>query len=662
MHTDGPSRKANWHAEIGKLELSFLAALLLYVFLRATSVSLLYKWGVLGVSLFLGGWVSVRWTRRLLRRVIWKVRNRLLVAYLFIAVVPIVLILALAVEASRNLAGQIAVYLVNSELDRRLLSLRGAARTLARAPAEYRAMVLNRITFMLQDRFPQVEAQIIESPKRMPLGASSANPPQEWPHSEGLMVKQGLLYAWAHDASEGRQVTVMVPITRNWLAGLVPEIGEVSIVHFPEPLGLPAARHVTIRLHDPPDGTAPPPRLAPPVNVFDIELVWGTRIPVAVWEAPQDVASGLLAVHSRMSSVIRILFSQRGQSGDLLPLLYTLAVLVLVAELISLVIGVSITRTITDAVEELYAGTQKVMRGDFSHRIQVRGNEQIAELSRSFNQMTENVERLLIVAKEKERMQADLEIAREVQSQLFPKRAPTMPCLEIHAICHPARLVSGDYYDFQMLNDWQVAIAVGDVAGKGISAALLMATLQAALRSQLREARERAGRQGSPLMFCSSGIVSKINQQLYEDTSPEKYATFFFAIYDDATGALTYTNAGHLPPVLIRKRQAERLEVNGLVVGAFPFARYQESRVSLEPGDILVCFTDGLTEPENEFGEQFGEQRLIDALIRHSDLPADKLIAELTAEVRRFTGAAHKDEMEELQDDMTVLVARRLAA
>jgi sigma-B regulation protein RsbU (phosphoserine phosphatase) len=363
-----------------------------------------------------------------------------------------------------------------------------------------------------------------------------------------------------------------------------------------------------------------------------------------------------------MSSVVRILFSQRVQSGDLLPLLYTLAALVLVAEVISLVIGVSITRTITDAVEELYEGTQKVMRGDFSHRIQVRGNEQIAELSRSFNQMTENVERLLMVAKEKERMQADLEIAREVQSQLFPKTPPTIPCLEIRAICHPARLVSGDYYDFQTLNGLQVAIAVGDVAGKGISAALLMATLQAALRSQLREARERAGLQGSPAAFCSASIVSKINQQLYEDTSPEKYATFFLAIYDDSTGALTYTNAGHLPPVLVRKRRAERLEVNGLVVGAFPFARYQESRILLEPGDTLVCFTDGLTEPENEFGEQFGEERLIDALIRHAGLPLDELIAELTAEVRRFTGAAHKAELEELHDDMTILVARRLAA
>lgn len=662
MLIEAPAKKSEWRAVLGRVEIAFLALSLLYMALHAGGASLLYRWGALLAAMVLGGWVTVRWTRRLLRQVIWKVRNRLLVAYLFIAVVPILLILALATEASRYLAGQIAVYLVNAELERRMVSLQGAARTLARVPPDQRAAVLNRISFMLQDRFPGVEAEIFDGRQIVfPEAATVTRPPEGWGQADGLVLKDGLLYVWAHEVSGGREATVVVPVSKNWLANLVPGLGSVEIVHFPEPVEPAPSRQLTMNLHDPPDDDAQLPVLAPPVNRFDIDLVWGTRVPVSLWDAPGEVVSGLLAVHSRLSSVIRTIFSQRVQSGDLLPLLYTLAILVLVAELVSLIIGVSITRTITDAVEELYEGTRKVMRGDFSHRIQVRGNEQVAELSRSFNEMTANVERLLVVAKEKERLQADLEIASEVQSQLFPKAAPSMPHLEIHAVCHPARMVSGDYYDFQLLNDSQIALAVGDVAGKGISAALLMATLQAALRSQLREASERAAAEGSPLMFCTSSIVSKINQQLYADTSPEKYATFYFAIYDDTTGILTYTNAGHLPPVLIRNWEVTRLDVNGLVVGAFPFAKYEESRVTLEPGDLLVCFSDGMTEPENEFEEEYGEERLIEALKRHRHLPAGKLIAEVTAEIRHFTHAARQGGgSEELQDDMTMLVARRL--
>lgn len=662
MLIEAPAKKSEWRAVLGRVEIAFLALSLLYMALHAGGASLLYRWGALLAAMVLGGWVTVRWTRRLLRQVIWKVRNRLLVAYLFIAVVPILLILALATEASRYLAGQIAVYLVNAELERRMVSLQGAARTLARVPPDQRATVLNRISFMLQDRFPGVEAEIFDGRHVVfPEAATVTRPPEGWGQADGLVLKDGLLYVWAHEVSGGREATVVVPVSKNWLANLVPGLGSVEIVHFPEPVEPAPSRQLTMNLHDPPDDDAQLPVLAPPVNRFDIDLVWGTRVPVSLWDAPGEVVSGLLAVHSRLSSVIRTIFSQRVQSGDLLPLLYTLAILVLVAELVSLIIGVSITRTITDAVEELYEGTRKVMRGDFSHRIQVRGNEQVAELSRSFNEMTANVERLLVVAKEKERLQADLEIASEVQSQLFPKAAPSMPHLEIHAVCHPARMVSGDYYDFQLLNDSQIALAVGDVAGKGISAALLMATLQAALRSQLREASERAAAEGSPLVFCTSSIVSKINQQLYADTSPEKYATFYFAIYDDTTGILTYTNAGHLPPVLIRNWEVTRLDVNGLVVGAFPFAKYEESRVTLEPGDLLVCFSDGMTEPENEFEEEYGEERLIEALKRHRHLPAGKLIAEVTAEIRHFTHAARQGGAgEELQDDMTMLVARRL--
>ena len=652
---EASSRRVEWRRHLGNLEMFFLSALLVYVAVRLSGLSLLWRWSALAILVSSGIWLVARWLRRLVRVVIWKLRNRLLVAYLFIAVVPILLLLALVTEASRNLAGQIAVYLVNAELERRVSLLRSIAGSVARAPDEQRNVTVQRFAHLLDDIFPGFQLHVFGAKEfRYPPGSSFARPPPGWQNADGLVVQEDKLFAWTHVVEQGREATIAVPLSRKWLAGLVPGIGAVSIVHFPDPGAAPPRRRLQLRLQDTGAETGDENFLPPPVNRFDIDLLWGTRVPIALWDSPSSSEHGLLGVHSRFSAVVRVLFAQRVQSGALLPLLYGLAILVLVAELISLVIGFSITRTITEAVHELYEGTQRVMRGDFSHRIQVRGDDQIAELSRSFNRMTENIENLLEVAKEKERLQADLEIAREVQRQLFPRTLPALPNLELRALCNPARMVSGDYYDFPSLNELQIAMALGDVAGKGISAALLMATLQSALRTQLRESRELADSQGSPLVFLSSRVVSKINQQLYADTAPEKYATFYLAIYDDLTGVLTYTNAGHLPPLLVRGSQVIRLDVNCLVVGAFPFAKYDESSITMEPGDLLVCYTDGVTEPENEYGEMFGENRLIETIVKNADMPLDAVLAAVVEDVRRFTGSP------ELQDDMTLLVARRL--
>jgi sigma-B regulation protein RsbU (phosphoserine phosphatase) len=283
--------------------------------------------------------------------------------------------------------------------------------------------------------------------------------------------------------------------------------------------------------------------------------------------------------------------------------------------------------------------------------IPVSGGDQLAELSTSFNSMTENLERLLVVAKEKERMEAEIEIARGVQDQLYPKAPPVFEGLEVLGLCQPARMVSGDYYDYQLV-DGKLAIAIGDVAGKGISAALLMATIQAAMRMELRASADlAASRNGTRL--STARMVSELNQQLYATTSPEKYATFFFAIYDQATGLITYTNAGHLQPVLIRDGAATRLDVNGTVVGAFPFSKYEESKLELQSGDLLVCYTDGISEPENEYGEMFGEERLIEIVAKNAAQDDGAIIESVMEAVRQWTGVP------ELSDDMTLLLVRK---
>ena len=164
--------------------------------------------------------------------------------------------------------------------------------------------------------------------------------------------------------------------------------------------------------------------------------------------------------------------------------------------------------------------------------------------------------------------------------------------------------------------------------------------------------RAIAGRKRSPGLSTSS-LVRQLNEQLFADTSPEKYATFYFGIYDDSNGLLTYTNAGHLPPLLVRQGIASLLDVNGMVVGAFPFAEYGESQLHMEGGDLLVCYTDGVTEPENEYGEMFGEQRLIKIVTRNAERETDHIIDAVVEAVHEWTGSP------DLQDDLTLLVARR---
>jgi sigma-B regulation protein RsbU (phosphoserine phosphatase) len=386
--------------------------------------------------------------------------------------------------------------------------------------------------------------------------------------------------------------------------------------------------------------------IPPPENGFDREVTTYARMKVADWDHPGQFKERLLVVTTRPSALRDAIFGVEFEVGAYSLYLFAIvAILFLIVELVSLVAGISMTKTITGAVHSLYEGTQRVTSGDFSHRITVRGTDQLAALSSSFNSMTENLERLFVVEKEKERLQSELQIATEVQVQLFPKDMPKLTTMQLTGVCRPARMVSGDYYDFFCLQEKKVALAIGDVAGKGISAALLMAAIQSIMRAQLNHVDTGGS-------IDTSRVVSLLNRQLYASTSPEKYATFFFAIYDEESRVLSYTNAGHLPPILVRNGEAILLEVTGTVVGAFPIVKYEQRQLKLKPDDLLVAYTDGIEEPENAYGEQYGEDRLKDLLIRNQHMEMKDLIAKVMDAVVLWTSA------EEMPDDMTILAAR----
>ncbi len=582
-----------------------------------------------------GIWLAFRLARMALRRGIWRLRNRLLAAYLFMAVVPLLLLGTFAWVALHFIAGQMAVYLVTSELDRRITGLQLLGESLSQAHASE-----PRSDSVYRDLYPGLAVLKRESGHEIhyPEAAQIPAPKDGWGNVSGVIQREGQWYLWSHRKTSASDVTVTMPLTPAFLGSLVPHMGQVGFGSLP---GLPGPP-----LSQAPQGTVPASRAPAPLDIFDPEVRWFAAIPTFDWERPGKRPEPLIvAVRSRATAVAVAMYNPDADLAQRVPLfiLSLLAGLFVIVELVAFIIGVRLTRSMTGAVHRLYEGTQRATEGNFSHRIKVQGRDQLADLSHSFNRMTESVEHLLTVAKEKERLQSEMDIASEVQSRLYPRTALTAHSLRVTGVCRPARVVSGDYFDYEALWGDRVLLAIGDVAGKGISAALLMASLQSSLRTQLAESA-----------ISSSQLVSRVNQQLHASTSPEKFATFCAGTYDEPRRVFTYTNAGHLPPLLVRKGSVERLEVNGMVVGAFPLASYTESQVELNSGDLLVFFTDGISEPENAYGEMFGEDRLAELICRHAHQSEDQIVAAVWQGVRDWSGDG------ELADDMTLLLARKL--
>ncbi len=425
------------------------------------------------------------------------------------------------------------------------------------------------------------------------------------------------------------------------------------------------------------------------VNLCDFRVSFASTLDTTDWDTgPGQPARNpaAIVVHSRPSLLYHQLFgsSLGGIITDYIRYgLVALCILFALIELLALRMALSLSGSITSSVEELYSATQRVDRGDFAQRIAAAPSaqqDQLGELARSFNRMTGSLERLLVEQQEKERLQSELTIAQEVQANLFPHHVRDLPALELHGICRPARSVSGDYYDFLIFHhpnsadgspgrESGVGIALGDISGKGISAALLMATLHSAVRAYrlasedlvysdtslagLIASREGAGVSGK--LFESPGrILSMLNRHLYRSTQPEKYATLFLAHYEADTAKLTYSNAGHLPPlVLSRDGKIRRLDRGGTVVGLMDGMRYDEGQIEMKPGDILVAYSDGITEPENDFGE-FGEARLMEVVAQYRDQPLSVISAQVMLALDAWIGA------DEQPDDITLVLARQM--
>ena len=641
--------------------------------------------------------------RVLKRKVLWRVRNRLIVTYVFIGVIPVVLLVLMAAFTIYLFAGQFASFVVTSEINSQLRSLQAMDAALgneiaARVENGEKPTADSLAELRKRDRaWSRRQVLVWLGAKPLPVGgtqsASEMFPEflnQEdnsyakaigdgQPFAQIVRDKDDLYLRAASMFDVGKEKLTVVtsePFDKNLIAKIASNLGEITL--YPAGFNWDERKNSGTKQNSAEVGRSEEQGLHPfsvgtlpaPEGVMDHEITFGTPLQVVNWNTGKLAPTGaLVKVRTRPSVLYSHLFAALGDIATGVEYIL-LAILIFfgIIELIALITGTRMTRTVTRAVAQLYDATGHVNRGDFSHRIPVKSDDQLAQLSLSFNSMTESIEKLIQEQKEKQRLEGELAIAQEVQAQLFPRQISEIEALEVHGFCRPARTVSGDYYDFLTASSHKMILAVGDISGKGISAALLMATIHSAVRAysieslpQMREPVAVGAGAASRRMMAAwpegievspGSLLGLLNHQLFESTPPEKYATLFLGIYDGRSRRLTYSNGGHLPPILIGENgRVRRLESGGTVVGLFDNMTYDEGCVDMHPGEVFLAYSDGVTEPENEFGE-FGEERLIDLVSANRRLPLVQISQTVTSAVDDWIGD------HEQPDDITLVLAR----
>ena len=704
----------------------FGLAVVLYL-LRRLLIWLAPAWGE-----HLGGWVgflifvaailfSILAFRWLKKRILWRLRNRLIVTYVFIGVVPVVLVATMGLVTIIGFAGQFASFLVNSEIGAELRSLDSANAAIANELAAHVEKgdipVAGSLTGLKKHRQEWQRRHMcawFDGKLLKPCDESRETTltPPGFAFTEFRDITRdgtGLHLRVATSLPVGGKTLMVVtsePFDKEFLGNIAAGLGQITLYASGFSLQIdddekgrkrsssstgasqgsgnqsPETKNggIVIRENKGSSAEGDQQLLHPTFTVGTVpESVagWDREVPfagaplrVVDWKTGQSEQAGaLLHVRTRPSVLYDRLFSALGDfAKGVAYILLGIGVFFAIIDLIALFTGTRMTRTVTRAVAQLYDATKNVDRGDFGHRIPVQSHDQLAELALSFNSMTESIEKLIQEQKEKQRLENELVIAQEVQAQLFPRQVTELESLEVHGFCRPARTVSGDYYDFLTASSHKLILAVGDISGKGISAALLMATIHSAVRAysveslpQMREPVAVGAVAGAGRVMAAwpegvevspGALLALLNHQLYESTPPEKYATLFLGIYNGRTHCLTYSNGGHLPPILIGEDGSiRRLESGGTVIGLFDNMTYDEGQVEMQPGEIFVAYSDGITEPENDFGE-FGEERLIDLVRVNRNLPLAQISQNVTLAVDDWIGD------KEQPDDVTLVLAR----
>jgi sigma-B regulation protein RsbU (phosphoserine phosphatase) len=703
--------------------------------------------------------VGLRWLKR---RVMWRVRRRLVITYLFVGLTPIVLLFTLAAMVNYIGLSQMMNRIVRVQLVDKETQAHANARTLAEAflrlpqgngdggesssRAAQQAWLDERVA-MLQPSLPGARVAVWSGAGGRPDESREAQFASE-PHDERVRGVGGdrtplgaPLPAWLSARDEWRGLAYVPPPVSSTEPFGTPSMRafvrardgerEVSLLFV-----VPVSRVLVEQLRLSTDLQVHPFFLGADITAINfnkgwwgssvsigppgvrqtnreeerqIELAEGARrvvidfrrdqlgdqvntsamivLPATSWPDGAVSQRGAFLCKFSAFAMANQLFEENELGKFFQGTFLLLAVVFLILEVLALLSAAWLTRAVTGTVHKLHRATEFIKRGDFSHRVRVRSRDQLGELAEAFNDMSANIESLLQERVKHERLEREVEIAAEVQAQLFPRKVPRLLGAEIVGECRAARGVAGDYYDYVEVAPGLVAFALGDVAGKGISAALVMSNLQASLRAQATILAERmraasraataatttataatlsggggvqsgggempCGVTGVDVSCAVEQMAASINEQLCHSTDSNRFATLFVALYDDDSRQLRYTNAGHNDALLVRAGGSiEHLTEGGTVLGAFEWARYTEASATLERGDVLVIYSDGISEADNPRGAEYTEHRLAHLVRQNRDKTADELRRLIFTEVDNWTGGQERD------DDQTVVIIK----
>jgi phosphoserine phosphatase RsbU/P len=613
------------------------------------------------LAVIAAGYLLYRFWSRLRSELLWSLRNRLIVVYVFIAVVPIILLLTLGIQAGRIIYSQFGAYLLYHEIHDRIKVLDDSSEDVAAAEA---SLPKNEDEAAAEKR---LENQILEARAKAlpgltvnfhvdPAFFEKIRNPKSRSFAGMVQTANELRLVGIHevDTPRGvRAVELSVPVEPPLLEKLSTSFGQIEVMLLQRVESDRDSKAVTIGsknyLPVPFGRKRTRDRVLPEASSWIDPVVDGFSQMEAAYVRPDGgVEHGhpvFAFFKARSSQLNHLILASLGDLSSAQQFtLEIVAIVFLVIELVALVIGVVLTRAITNTVSDLYRATQFVQEGNFTHKVQVTRRDQLGMLGDSFNSMTNSISRLIDEQKQLQRLENEISIASEVQNQLFPRNFPHVEGVEVEAICRAARTVSGDYYDFIQLSPTHVAFAIADISGKGISAALLMASLQAALRSQLLAP-------GSERMSTAE-LVARLNKHLVINTGDDRFATFFVAIYDTASRTLRYTNAGHLPGFCLSEGRAIYLHKGGIVLGVVEDYEFEQETITVPHDAVLITYSDGLVEPENAYGEQFGIPRLEAAAQRLRNAVPRKIAESLMIATEEWSGSP------EQADDMTIVVAK----
>ncbi|MBI4264297.1 MAG: SpoIIE family protein phosphatase [Acidobacteria bacterium] len=636
------------------------------------------------------------------RRLLWRVRRKLTLSYIFIGFVPALLIIGFFLLSGLLLFFNIGSYLMRSRLqtllDQVQFMAENATLELEQAGSqEDMREALERRQAGAAARFPNTSYAVVRADRTcedQSAARETSSAPQPltagpWAHVDA----PSSLPAWVpcggragllayYPGSEDRvllairaialpdarvsryAVVVDLPVGEAIVRGLRADTGiqvgamtEIEGANAPYPVD---GRAVT---GDSPSAElrygirAGPANIVPGDEAGASELRWVTLLDYLDWDTGRAGTVAVtfqlspLDVYRRISATSLARINNLDFGQIVLILLAVVAGLFLVIQIVALGMGLGLARSITGSVHELFTGTERVRQGDFTHKIPIRTRDQLGELADSFNSMTASIEELLQQKAEKERLEQELRIARDIQMSLLPQGPLRMPGLELTAHCEPAREVGGDYYDVLPIDEHRLGILIADVAGKGTSAALYMAELKG-----LIFALSELHRSPRQLLIDANRIISR-------HLDKRSFITITYAVADLEAGTLTHARAGHCPLLYLpgparRERRVQVLMPDGLVLGLqidngeMFNSLLEEVTVPIGRGDLFVLYTDGITEAMNASGDYFGDSRLGALIEEHGDLPFDELRERILREIRSFVGTAPQ------HDDMTMLLLR----